>query len=259
MAEDDDNPLRRWSRRKREATRNPEPEPDTRDVPVRPPESDKESDAERDAELIAALPDIDSLTLQSDFTVFLKSEVPTALRNRALARLWRMDPVFANLDGLNNYDEDYRAQMMATAGKKIASLFRVGRGMISPQEALEELEQLAKQTGEGGVAAAGPEAQPSGASASEASDTIDAEPAATGSSPLGPPAALSGPSGADHSPALGEPRHGAQSEIVDNSPMGEPQEASAAIASNRPRRDPASMRQKTAGGKAASRRWGRPS
>ncbi|MGH6948747.1 MAG: DUF3306 domain-containing protein [Kiloniellales bacterium] len=250
MAEEDDSPLRRWSRRKREAARNPEPELESGDVSARPPEGDKESDAE----LIAALPDVDSLTLQSDFTVFLKSGVPTALRNRALARLWRMDPVFANLDGLNNYDEDYRAQMMATAGKKIASLFRVGRGMISPQEALEELEQLAKQTGDGDAAAAGREAQPSGASAS------DTEPAANPPTPLGPPAALSGPSGADRSsPGGGDLKHCVQSEIVDNSPMEDSPEASVAIASNRPRQGPANTRQKTTGGKAASRRWGRPS
>lgn len=53
------------------------------------------------------LPDIDSLTSGSDFTVFLQKNVPAHLHKLAMRKLWRSDPVLANLDGLNDYDTDY--------------------------------------------------------------------------------------------------------------------------------------------------------
>ncbi|PTW60838.1 uncharacterized protein DUF3306 [Breoghania corrubedonensis] len=53
------------------------------------------------------LPAIDSLTARSDFTVFLQRNVPAHLHKLAMRKLWRSDPVLANLDGLNDYDTDY--------------------------------------------------------------------------------------------------------------------------------------------------------
>jgi hypothetical protein len=53
------------------------------------------------------LPDVDSLDKDSDYTGFLAEGVPEALRNKALRKLWLSDPVLANLDGLNDYDEDF--------------------------------------------------------------------------------------------------------------------------------------------------------
>lgn len=53
------------------------------------------------------LPDVDSLDKDSDYTGFLREGVPEALRNKALRKLWLSDPVLANLDGLNDYDEDF--------------------------------------------------------------------------------------------------------------------------------------------------------
>jgi hypothetical protein len=49
------------------------------------------------------------LDAQSDFTPFMRAGVPPALRNQALRLLWRLDPALANLDGLNDYDEDFTA------------------------------------------------------------------------------------------------------------------------------------------------------
>ena len=63
------------------------------------------------------LPDIESLDEHSDFTVFLKKGVPEALRRQALQRLWRSNPVFANLDGLAEYDEDY-SDAATSAGRR---------------------------------------------------------------------------------------------------------------------------------------------
>lgn len=50
------------------------------------------------------LPDIDSLDGESDFSVFMRDGVPEDLRRLALRKLWASDPVYANLDGLNDYD-----------------------------------------------------------------------------------------------------------------------------------------------------------
>ena len=53
------------------------------------------------------LPPVEELNAESDYTVFLTDKVPEAIRRAALRKLWTSDPVLANLDGLNNYDEDY--------------------------------------------------------------------------------------------------------------------------------------------------------
>lgn len=78
------------------------------------------------------LPDIDSLGEDSDFTVFLKEGVPEALKRQALRRLWRSHPVFANLDGLAEYDEDY--SQAATFVEGVKSVFRAGKGMREDDE-----------------------------------------------------------------------------------------------------------------------------
>ncbi len=57
------------------------------------------------------LPDIDSLEADSDFTPFMQAGVPERLKNLALRKLWRSDPILANVDGLNDYDEDFKLAM----------------------------------------------------------------------------------------------------------------------------------------------------
>lgn len=77
------------------------------------------------------LPDIESLTRDSDYTAFMREGVPEDLRNLALRKLWRSDPVFANLDGLNDYDEDFR--MVDMAGEVMRSTWKVGSGYDEPK------------------------------------------------------------------------------------------------------------------------------
>jgi hypothetical protein len=84
----------------------------------------------------ASLPDVESLTYQSDYGAFLQKGVPTELRNQALQKLWRSDPVLANLDGLVEYGEDYSG--VGTKKMVVRTAYRVGRGMID--WALEEPE-----------------------------------------------------------------------------------------------------------------------
>ncbi len=68
------------------------------------------------------LPSIDSLTKDSDFTAFLREGVPDHLRKLALRKLWRVDPVFSIIDGLDDYDEDVRAEL--ALGTKILEAWR---------------------------------------------------------------------------------------------------------------------------------------
>jgi hypothetical protein len=98
--------LNRWSRRKLEAEQavempglEPESAPDSENLP--------EPTADAEAQPPLDLPDVESLDKDSDFTVFMQDGVPEELKNMALRALWRSDPVLANLDGLNDYDEDF--------------------------------------------------------------------------------------------------------------------------------------------------------
>ncbi|MBV2262630.1 MAG: DUF3306 domain-containing protein [Thauera sp.] len=54
----------------------------------------------------ASLPAVESLSLSSDFTAFLKEEVSEALRRKALRKLFS-DPHFNQMDGLDIYIDDY--------------------------------------------------------------------------------------------------------------------------------------------------------
>lgn len=135
MAEDDDRFLSRWARRKREAAHAERsadeaavaPAPSDAPLPS-PMENARGKDQPAAAEPPPDLPDPDTMSETEDFTVFLKKEVPDALRRRALRRLWRLNPVFANLDGLNDYDEDYTDAARVVKGLK--TLYQAGRGMV---------------------------------------------------------------------------------------------------------------------------------
>lgn len=129
---DDDDFLSRWSRRKRRIVQEEaQPaEPETPPEPEATPETPEE-----EAELLARLdlPVPESLKAGDDFTVFMRAGVPEFLRRRALRVLWRSNPVLANLDGLNDYDDDYTSPEMTR--KVVATAYKVGRGFLKdPKE-----------------------------------------------------------------------------------------------------------------------------
>ena len=116
---DAEGPLRRWSRRKREAVREREAADEARRRdPARAP-SEAVQDAREpagDAPAPAAveekdptdedMPPIDSLDENSDYSGFLSPGVSEGLRRRALRKLF-MSAVFNVRDGLDDYDEDF--------------------------------------------------------------------------------------------------------------------------------------------------------
>lgn len=46
----------------------------------------------------SSTPAIDVLTIDSDFTVFMRPGVPHLVRSMALRKLWRLDPAFSRRD-----------------------------------------------------------------------------------------------------------------------------------------------------------------
>jgi len=113
--------LARWSRLKQETTTEApvrggaaspiaiDDSPDGGLPDTRPSEPTPEAEADGAATeaIVAELPPVETLDGGSDYTGFLADGVPEELTRAALRRLWRTDPVFANLDGLNDYDEDF--------------------------------------------------------------------------------------------------------------------------------------------------------
>ena len=113
----DDGFLSRWSKRKQDAREAPDevPAEDTAALTVADePEPETEEEAldllrERDPELAEQISgiDIDTLTYDDDFSVFMNKKVPEFIRRKALSKLWLSNPILANVDGLNDYDEDF--------------------------------------------------------------------------------------------------------------------------------------------------------
>lgn len=94
-----DDFLSRWSRRKREVVEVEGPPPPA-EIASRP-DGEAPSVAASDVSVdedsltdedIAALPSLDSLTVETDLTQFLKAGVPQVMRNAALRRMWSIDP-----------------------------------------------------------------------------------------------------------------------------------------------------------------------
>ncbi|MGB0658990.1 MAG: DUF3306 domain-containing protein [Mangrovicoccus sp.] len=93
--------------------------------------------AERsDADLLAeaGLPEPEALTSPDQIRDFLQAELPQRLKTRALRRLWRLNPVLANIDGLVDYGEDFTDAAMVIPDLK--TVYQVGRGMIAKLEEL---------------------------------------------------------------------------------------------------------------------------
>ncbi|WP_051609084.1 DUF3306 domain-containing protein [Fodinicurvata fenggangensis] len=99
------------------------------------------------------LPDPETLGRDADWSVFMKSNVPAELRRRAMQQLWRVDPVYANLDGLVDYADDYNDPVMLS--RKVKTLFQVGRGMVMPDDESQDVPEGGAEVGEGTQMAGG--------------------------------------------------------------------------------------------------------
>ncbi|EEE44285.1 DUF3306 domain-containing protein [Roseibium alexandrii] len=143
MTGDEKSGMDFWSRRKAAVQRSEELERvlvEEAEVAKERAELETKSDAEILEEL--NLPDPDTLTENDDFSQFLSAAVPERLKRRALRRLWGLNPVLANLDGLVDYADDFTDA--ATVVSNMQTVYQVGRGMVerfvegAEEEAVEE-------------------------------------------------------------------------------------------------------------------------
>lgn len=149
----DESAFARWSRRKHEARKGgdaatsrritPAPETVATD-PSSEPAAGDEPPAQTPAPAPAAvgedsapapapdeLPDVETLSYESDFTVFLREGVPDLVRRQALRKLWSSAPVLANLDGLNDYDPE-RSTFLTVLEEGAEALAGATRGVKLP-------------------------------------------------------------------------------------------------------------------------------
>ena len=134
--------LSRWSERKRrvqeEATQSAEQAAASDTSPSPADEFEDKSDSEILSEL--ALPDPESLKLGDSVAGFMDARVPERIRHRALRAFWKTNPVLANIDGLDEYCEDYTDAVMII--ENMETIYEVGKGYAS--QALDALESLAE-------------------------------------------------------------------------------------------------------------------
>jgi hypothetical protein len=134
---DEESVFSRWSRRKRTVETEKPPEEEIAPEPVVEEIAEPATDEEEVVLLERlGLPKPESLGEGDDFAPFMKSGVPEFLRRRALRVLWRSNPVLANLDGLNDYDDDFNSPELTQ--KVLATGYQVGRGFARKVAALIE-------------------------------------------------------------------------------------------------------------------------
>ncbi|WP_321504860.1 DUF3306 domain-containing protein [Breoghania sp.] len=114
--------------------------PPTDTMPEEGPEPDEEAEANRQA---AEAVDLETIGVNTDMSVFFRKGVPGALKTAAMRQLWRSDPVFACIDGLNDYDTDFTGA--GEAARAVITRWQVGKGFSgldaeTPGEGGEDVE-----------------------------------------------------------------------------------------------------------------------
>jgi hypothetical protein len=112
MADDREDFLRRWSRRKQAAA-----------VPKAP--------APRQDEALPALPSIDSLTFESDFKAFMHAKVEDSVKRAALKKLFS-DPRLNVIDYMDVYIDDY-TNLETIPQEMLAKLEHAKATLFGPQ------------------------------------------------------------------------------------------------------------------------------
>lgn len=156
-----------WSRRRAQVAAEDQARARAAEAEAREADLAERTDAELCEDL--DLPDPDTMEAGDDFSAFMSRAVPDRLRRRALRRLWRSNPVLANVDGLVDYGGDFTDS--ATVIENLQTAYQVGRGMTA------HIEELARQAeAEAQVAEQAPETEEpipdaSGTELAQAEDT----------------------------------------------------------------------------------------
>jgi hypothetical protein len=130
----DESFLQRWSRLKAEKRREeaaPPPAPPVAESEPKPPVAAEEEKKPLE------LPPVETLTADSDYSVFMKAEVPEETRLAALRKLWTSDPVLVAQDPLDFQNLDFR---FPTVPEVVKTAYQVGKGFVDAVEKLAEEE-----------------------------------------------------------------------------------------------------------------------
>lgn len=106
-------------------------------VPLNQTPAARDEEMSQDDEELAEFEDVDfaKLNYNSDYTRFMDKDVPETVRKRALRALWGSNPILANIDGLNDYDEDFTDAALAVKGL-LQTAYKPGTGYLTEEERL---------------------------------------------------------------------------------------------------------------------------
>ena len=140
----DDSFLSRWSARKAQIAKgelvaDEKPAPTVKEVNEGELDNDEEAKLS-DQELLEKyeLPDPKDLADESDLTQFLDGDLPERLRQMALRRLWRLNPLFGHVCDMVEYGEDYTDAATVMEGMQTA--YQVGKGYETKASDIDEAE-----------------------------------------------------------------------------------------------------------------------
>ena len=136
--------LSRWSDRKLSAEQDQSALPSADIQQADEPAEEFEGKSDDEILSILELPGPETLTLGDTVEKFMDGRVPERIRARALRAFWKTNPVLANLDGLDEYWDDYTDAAMIV--EDMQTLYQVGKGYAS--QALDALESLAEDEGQ---------------------------------------------------------------------------------------------------------------
>ena len=84
-----------------------------------------------DSEILQTLelPDPETLKLGDNVVGFMDGRVPDRIRHKALRAFWKTNPLLANIDGLDEYCDDYTDAVMCI--ENMQTIYEVGKGYAS--------------------------------------------------------------------------------------------------------------------------------
>ena len=131
--------LARWSARKSAVVQGEAPDEQPDDLQA----VDDAGPADEDAGLSDAallekydLPDPDTIDEETGLDRFLNGDMPERLRQMALRRLWRLNPLFAVVDDMVEYGEDYTDAATVIEGMQTA--YSAGKGYARQPDPSDE-------------------------------------------------------------------------------------------------------------------------
>jgi len=170
-----------WSRRRGAVAEEARVEEAAREADLQ--QAQENALAERpDEEILEelGLPNPEEMERPEQVQALLKAAVPQRLKSRALRRLWRLNPVLANLDGLVDYGEDFTDA--ATVVENLQTAYQVGKGMLKALVEDDDRDVAAPDPGEapdaaGGAPATDPATDPTPGAPAPAAPAAEAAPA----------------------------------------------------------------------------------